>query len=78
MKGRVLLLATLLLIALGAVAACGDEGDGSGRFGPDIRGEDDLAGIESQVRGGGSRMPAFDGELSDAEISAVAQYVTGL
>ncbi len=120
MKGRMLLLVSLLLIALVAVAACGDEGDGagvqpeatptvtptvtptaagegadggqvfaatcagchgqdgSGGFGPDIRGEDDLAGIESQVRGGGSRMPAFDGELSDEEISAVAQFVTGL
>ena len=112
MKGRVLLFASLLLIALGAVAACGDEGDGagaqpeatptaaggglegvqvfavtcagchgqdgSGGFGPDIRGENDLADVESQVRGGGSRMPAFDDELSDAEISAVAEYVTGL
>jgi len=32
--------------------------------------------VENQVRHGGSVMPAFQGTLSDAEIKAVAQYVS--
>jgi mono/diheme cytochrome c family protein len=31
--------------------------------------------VEDQVRNGGGGMPAFEGDLSDAEIQAVAQYV---
>ena len=31
--------------------------------------------VEEQVRNGGGAMPAFEGELSDAEIEAVATYV---
>jgi mono/diheme cytochrome c family protein len=31
--------------------------------------------IEAQVRSGGGGMPAFEGDLSDDEISAVAEYV---
>jgi mono/diheme cytochrome c family protein len=61
----------------GQCAGCHNE-DGSGGIGPDLRGEDDLAEIESRVRSGGGGMPAFEESLSDAEISAVAEYVTGL
>ena len=31
--------------------------------------------IEAQVRSGGGGMPAFEGDLSDDEIAAVAEYV---
>ena len=31
--------------------------------------------VEEQVRNGGGGMPAFEGQLSDAEIEAVATYV---
>ena len=61
----------------GQCAGCHNE-DGSGGIGPDIRGEDDLAGIEATVRNGGGGMPGFEESLSDAEISAVVEYVTGL
>ncbi|MBN2204477.1 MAG: cytochrome c [Thermoleophilia bacterium] len=61
----------------GQCAGCHDE-DGSGGIGPDLRGEDDLAEIESRVRSGGGGMPGFEESLSDAEISAVVEYVTGL
>ena len=49
--------------------------DGSGGSGPNIQGKDDLAGIVAQVTGGGSSMPAFEGQLSTAEIQSVAEYV---
>jgi len=61
----------------GQCAGCHNE-DGSGGIGPDLRGEDDLVEIESQVRSGGGGMPGFEESLSAAEISAVAEYVTGL
>ena len=32
--------------------------------------------VEAQVRSGGGGMPAFEGQLSDAEIDAVATYVS--
>ena len=32
--------------------------------------------VEAQVRSGGGGMPAFEGQLSDAEIEAVATYVS--
>jgi mono/diheme cytochrome c family protein len=35
----------------------------------------DMATVEEQVRTGGGGMPAFEGQLSDAEIMAVAEYV---
>lgn len=35
----------------------------------------DAARVEAQVRSGGGGMPAFEGQLSDAEIQAVAEYV---
>jgi cytochrome c551 len=52
--------------------------NGSGGIGPDLRGEDDVAGIETRVRNGAEGMPAFEGQLSDEEISAVSEYVTTL
>lgn len=36
----------------------------------------DMAHVEEQVRNGGGGMPAFEGELSDAQIAAVAEYVS--
>ncbi len=48
----------------------------SGSTGPNL---DELmpdeATVEAQVRSGGGGMPAFEGQLSDAEIEAVAAYV---
>ena len=48
----------------------------TGSIGPNL---DDLkpdeATVETQVRNGGGGMPAFEGQLTDAEIAAVAQYV---
>ncbi len=48
----------------------------SGTTGPNL---DDLkpdqATVEQQVRNGSGGMPAFEGQLSDAEIAAVASYV---
>lgn len=32
--------------------------------------------VRTQVREGGGQMPAFEGDLSDAEIDAVAEYVS--
>ena len=54
------------------LAAAGTDGT----TGPNL---DDLkpdeATVENQVRSGGGGMPAFEGQLSDAEIAAVASYV---
>jgi len=49
--------------------------DGSGGSGPDLRGEDDLAGVRSQIESGGDAMPAFSGQLPPDQIDALAQYV---
>jgi mono/diheme cytochrome c family protein len=47
-----------------------------GQVGPNLDHiDDDVAAIERQVRHGGGGMPAFAGQLSDAQIRAVAQYV---
>lgn len=35
----------------------------------------DVAAVEEQVRNGGGGMPAFEGQLSDEQISVVAAYV---
>ena len=55
------------------LAAAGSEGT----TGPNL---DDLMPdketVEAQVRSGGGGMPAFEGQLSDAEIEAVATYVS--
>jgi mono/diheme cytochrome c family protein len=49
----------------------------SGTTGPNL---DDLKPsmeqVEEQVRNGGGGMPAFEGQLSDAEIMAVSEYVS--
>lgn len=55
-------------------AACHDA-DGSGGSGPDLRGEDDVGGVAEQIRAGGGSMPAFAGELTDAEIDDLAAFV---
>jgi len=50
----------------------------SGTVGPNL---DDLAldaaGVEKQIREGGGGMPPFGGQLSDAQIAALVQYLTG-
>ncbi len=67
--------------AVFASAGCGDchalaAAGSSGTSGPNL---DELMPdketVEEQVRNGGGAMPAFEGQLSDAEIEAVAAYV---
>lgn len=51
--------------------------DASGSFGPNLDElKPDEAKVEAKVKAGGGGMPAFDGQLSDAEIAAVAAYVS--
>lgn len=52
--------------------------DGSGNVGPDLRAEDDAAGVAEQIAQGGGSMPAFSDKLSTDEIDALAEYVVGL
>jgi mono/diheme cytochrome c family protein len=48
----------------------------SGSTGPNLDDlQPDAATVEEQVRNGGGGMPAFEGQLSDDEIEAVAGYV---
>jgi mono/diheme cytochrome c family protein len=48
----------------------------SGTTGPNLdAARDDAATVEAKVRGGGGAMPAFQGQLDDAAIRAVAEYV---
>jgi mono/diheme cytochrome c family protein len=48
----------------------------SGQVGPNLDGTSlSAADIESIVRGGRGTMPAFGGQLTDAEIAAVAAFV---
>src|SRR3954468_18019269 len=48
----------------------------SGSFGPNLDQTSlSASDIEAKVRDGGGGMPAFGGQLSDAEIKAVAAYV---
>ena len=50
----------------------------SGQVGPNLDEVSlDAAEIESVVRGGLGPMPAFEGQLSDQEIAAVAEFVAG-
>lgn len=51
--------------------------DGGGGSAPPIDGEDDAAGIKAQIESGGGGMPAFSGQLTPAQIDALAQYVAG-
>jgi cytochrome c oxidase subunit 2 len=49
-----------------------------GRVGPPLDGlELPRAAIEQQIRRGGGGMPPFEGTLSDAQIEALVQYLTG-
>jgi DNA-binding beta-propeller fold protein YncE/mono/diheme cytochrome c family protein len=48
----------------------------SGAVGPNLDDADvDAAGVEAVVRSGRGSMPAFEGQLSDAQIAALAAYV---
>jgi mono/diheme cytochrome c family protein len=48
----------------------------TGTIGPDLdQSSADASAVEAQVRNGGGGMPAFEGDLSDDEIVAVANYV---
>jgi glucose dehydrogenase len=55
------------------------DADAHGNVGPNL---DDLkpdeSTVEQQVRNGGGGMPAFDGRLSDAQITAVSKYVSSV
>jgi mono/diheme cytochrome c family protein len=63
------------------VANCGSchtfaDAGTTGTIGPDLdQLTVDAAAVEAQVRSGGGGMPAFEGELTDDEIVAVANYV---
>ena len=63
------------------VANCGSchtfsDAGTSGAIGPSLDGIGlDVSAVESQVRSGGGGMPAFEDQLSDAEIQAVSAYV---
>jgi mono/diheme cytochrome c family protein len=67
--------------AVFASAGCGgchtlEAAGSSGSSGPNLDElQPDQETVEAQVRNGGGGMPAFEGELSDAEIEAVAAYV---
>lgn len=59
----------------GSCHALSDAGT-SGAVGPALDGIGlDDAAVETQVRNGGGGMPAFEGQLSDEEITAVSAYV---
>ena len=46
--------------------------------GPDLTNlEADIESVEEQIRQGGGGMPAFENQLSDAQISSLVQYLTG-
>jgi cytochrome c6 len=48
----------------------------SGTTGPNLdEVQPDRATVEEQVRNGGGGMPAFEGDLTDEQITAVSQYV---
>jgi cytochrome c551 len=63
------------------VANCGSchtlsDAGTSGTIGPSLDGIGlDVSAVETQVRNGGGGMPAFEGDLTDAEITAVSTYV---
>lgn len=65
-----------------ASAGCGNchtlEAAGStGSVGPNLDDlQPDTEQVAEQVRNGGGGMPAFEGQLSEAEIEAVAEYVS--
>ena len=48
----------------------------SGTIGPDLDdAQPSQETVEEQVRNGGGGMPAFEGQLTDAEIQSVSEYV---
>ena len=50
----------------------------AGQVGPNLDGTAlSAAQIEAQVRQGGGGMPSFSGKLSEAQIKAVAGFVSG-
>lgn len=50
--------------------------DASGSFGTNLDElKPDAATVSAQVKAGGGGMPAFEGQLDDAEIQAVSDYV---
>lgn len=50
--------------------------DANGSFGTNLdEAKPDAATVAAQVKSGGGGMPSFDGQLSDEEIQAVADYV---
>ena len=63
------------------VANCGSchtlsDAGTTGAVGPSLDGiGQDASTVETQVRNGGGGMPAFEGQLTDAEIQAVSAYV---
>jgi len=49
----------------------------NGQVGPNLdQAKPSKAKVETQVRNGGGAMPAFKGQLSEAQIAAVAEYVS--
>jgi cytochrome c551 len=52
--------------------------NGQGARGPNLHNETDLTKVMNQVTNGGQIMPSFSGQLSDAQINAVAQFVLSL
>ena len=68
--------------AVFASAGCGSchtlsAAGSNGTTGPNLDDlQPDKETVEQQVRTGGGGMPAFEGQLSDQEIEAVAEYVS--
>jgi cytochrome c551 len=52
--------------------------NGEGARGPNLHNETDLTKVVNQVTNGGQIMPSFSGQLSGAQINAVAQFVLSL
>ena len=66
---------TIFTSNCGSCHTLGAAGTG-GSVGPNLDDlKPDAATVEEMVRNGGGGMPSFSGQLSDAEITAVAQYV---
>jgi mono/diheme cytochrome c family protein len=67
---------TVFTANCGGCHTLGDAGT-SGAVGPNLdQAQPDAATVKAFVRGGGGGMPAFGGNLSNAEIDAVAAYVS--
>jgi mono/diheme cytochrome c family protein len=65
-------------VFVGECASCHtfEDAGATGAIGPNLdESTADEAAVEAQVRSGGGGMPAFEGQLSDEEIQAVAGYV---